>query len=491
MLSIVVYWVGWVIYTHYLHPLAKIPGPFWPSVSRTWLMYRMYKGDLEFHQRSMHHSFEYGPLVRIAPDEVHSSDPKAIPIIYRVQQPLEKTNFYLTFRPMIPGFSLDMFTDDSEKHHTAYRKIVGPVYTLTSMLKNEGALDKTANLFMERLGDFADRNESFDFGLWLEMFAFDNVGAVFFGKQFGFLEESTDYGGYINAVHTALPLNSFVAMAPFWIRPLLLNCGIVIPKIFKAVMAAAGIWETAVRETNMAQERSQDNTAKRNDILSQLLAIEQDKKSGLTIQGVHTEMWAAVTAGAESTAGALRAIFYYLMKHPETMAKLIRDVDTAFENGMLTHPVQYHQAMKLPYLNGVIREATRLFPPFGAPMPRYAPAKGLELSGYHVPAGTKVGMNASVVQYDKELFGEDAYAFRPDRWLESGDRYRAMDKAMLVFGAGTRTCIGKNLSNSEMYKLVPELLHRFSIEMAHDQPWKTRNATFVLQSNVICRFTRR
>jgi hypothetical protein len=54
----VLYWVTWAVYARILHPLAKIPGPFWPSVSRTWLMYRMYKGDLEFHMRSIHDRYE-------------------------------------------------------------------------------------------------------------------------------------------------------------------------------------------------------------------------------------------------------------------------------------------------------------------------------------------------------------------------------------------------------------------------------------------------
>jgi hypothetical protein len=55
----VLYWFGWVAYARFLHPLAKIPGPFWPSVSRTWLMYRMYKGDLEFHMRAIHDRYNW------------------------------------------------------------------------------------------------------------------------------------------------------------------------------------------------------------------------------------------------------------------------------------------------------------------------------------------------------------------------------------------------------------------------------------------------
>lgn len=54
---IVGYYVSWVIYSRTLHPLAKVPGPVWPAVSRTWLIYRMYQGDLETHMRAIHNRF--------------------------------------------------------------------------------------------------------------------------------------------------------------------------------------------------------------------------------------------------------------------------------------------------------------------------------------------------------------------------------------------------------------------------------------------------
>ncbi|KAF3001857.1 Cytochrome P450 monooxygenase acrts1 [Curvularia kusanoi] len=372
------------------------------------------------------------------------------------------------------------------------------------MLKNEGALDAVIEAFMYRLGEFADQKQAFDFGEWLEIatisirvvpdqrrFSFDGVGTVFFGQPFGFIKDSVDYGDYINAVHTAMPLNSVVAMAPLWLRPVLLYCGIAIPKVFKAIMAADGIRKTAIRETEIATARTTDFTSKRTDILSQLISIKNDKPGSLTTNDIHVEMWAAVIAGSDSTSGALRAIFYYLMKSPNAMRKLIEEIDDAFTEGTLTRPIQYNQAVKLPYLKAVIQEALRIFPPFAMPMPRYAPNEGLNLSGYHLKSGTKVGMNAMVVQFDKEIFGDDAHEFRPERWLQNKEKCREMERAMLVFGAGTRTCIGKHLSNAEMYKVVPEILRHFTVRMAHDQPWKTRNATFIMQSNVICKLERR
>jgi cytochrome P450 len=62
-----------------------------------------------------------------------------------------------------------------------------------------------------------------------------------------------------------------------------------------------------------------------------------------------------------------------------------------------------------------------------------------------IPAGYRVGVNAAVIHYNKNIFGDDADQFKPARWLE-GDQKR-MDKYMMHFGGGTRTCIGKNVSH--------------------------------------------
>jgi cytochrome P450 len=151
-------------------------------------------------------------------------------------------------------------------------------------------------------------------------------------------------------------------------------------------------------------------------------------------------------AGADSTAIALRAIFYYMMKNPSTLTKAQAEIDAAATAGSLSTPVKYNEASALPYLSAVIKEASRLFPSFQVSMQRYSPKQGITLSGIFIPAGLRVGMNPGVVQYDKGVFGEDAYEFSPERWLESEERSKAMDKAYVAFGVGTRTCTGKNVS---------------------------------------------
>ena len=149
-------------------------------------------------------------------------------------------------------------------------------------------------------------------------------------------------------------------------------------------------------------------------------------------------------AGADTTAIAINSILYHLMRNPTAYEKLTAEVDAAVADGTLSIPVAYAEAVKLPFLKACINEGMRLHPSVGLTMPRLVPAGGASISGFHFPGGYRVGVNGAVVQYDKDVFGPDAEKFNPDRWIE-GDAVR-MDKTMIQFGAGPRTCIGKNVS---------------------------------------------
>jgi hypothetical protein len=67
--AIIAYWILWIIYTRYLHPLAKFPGPFWASVSRIWTVLHVLPGDAEKTQMKLH--AKYG-LIR--PSTIVSTD---------------------------------------------------------------------------------------------------------------------------------------------------------------------------------------------------------------------------------------------------------------------------------------------------------------------------------------------------------------------------------------------------------------------------------
>jgi cytochrome P450 len=148
-------------------------------------------------------------------------------------------------------------------------------------------------------------------------------------------------------------------------------------------------------------------------------------------------------AGSDTTAMALRAIFYFVVKNPKSYAKLAEEIDAAKKAGRFSEVVEYQQALELPYLQAVIKEAMRLHPGVGVPLERVVPDGGAELCSQYLPAGTEVGINAWVVHRDEGVWGRDAHEFRPERWIDAEpEQLKKMEHCFFSFGGGARTCIG-------------------------------------------------
>lgn len=131
-----------------------------------------------------------------------------------------------------------------------------------------------------------------------------------------------------------------------------------------------------------------------------------------------------------------------------------------------------------------------MHPAIGLPLERYTPPSGATLCGFHLPPHTNVGMSAPLIHRNQSIYGPDADSFRPERWLESSpDQLRAMDRSFFVFGHGSRTCIGKNISMMEMGKLVPQILRKFDVEWASEKPdWDVKTYFFSRQTGLVTRF---
>lgn len=80
-----------------------------------------------------------------------------------------------------------------------------------------------------------------------------------------------------------------------------------------------------------------------------------------------------------------------------------------------------------------MKEAMRCHPGVSFPLERVVPEGGTILCGVHLPAGTIVGMNPAVVHHDKTIFGDDAEAFRPERWIKSSrEQISLMDRHLMT-----------------------------------------------------------
>lgn len=211
------------------------------------------------------------------------------------------------------------------------------------------------------------------------------------------------------------------------------------------------------------------------DLLSKFIQAKADHPEFMNDALVLTMTVSMPFAGSETTAISLSAVFYYLLKNPQCMKKLLKELDDKSREGFF-HDIEkghvtWTESQGLPYLDACIKEAFRLHPAPGLPMERIVPSKGAEIAGVFVKGGTIVGCNAWVIHRRREVFGEDVEVYNPERWMadETKDkdaeekRIKEMNRTMLQFGMGARTCIGKNISLLEIYKLVPTVLRRFEV----------------------------
>jgi cytochrome P450 len=236
-------------------------------------------------------------------------------------------------------------------------------------------------------------------------------------------------------------------------------------------------------------------TASQPDLLSKFMQAKSDHSDFMTETHVLTLAVSMAFAGSETTGISLSAVFYYLLKNPSTLSTLLKELDdharTGFFSNNTTGSVTWAESQKLPYLDAVVKEAFRLHPAPGLIIERVVPAQGAEIAGEFVKGGTIVGCNAWVVHRRKEVFGEDVDVFRPERWLadESRDeedekrRLKEMGSSMLQFGMGSRTCIGKNISLLEIYKLVPGVLRRFEVCTIFSIPTSLEDLGLLSDSN--------
>jgi len=155
----------------------------------------------------------------------------------------------------------------------------------------------------------------------------------------------------------------------------------------------------------------------------------------------------------------------YIMTSPRVYSTLQAEIDAAVRENRASRPViQSEEAESLPYLQAVIKEGLRIWPPGTGLLAKQVPAKGDIVNGVFLPGGTKIGVNMWALLRDPEVFGKDATSFRPERWLEAdAERYAKMEKVQeLVWGYGKYVCLGKSVAKIELNKIFFELLRSFN-----------------------------
>ena len=197
------------------------------------------------------------------------------------------------------------------------------------------------------------------------------------------------------------------------------------------------------------------------DLLSRLIAAMDEDGSQMTPKQLRDETMTLFLAGHETTALTLAWTWYLLAQNPAAESRLHDELTRALGN----RAARPEDLESLPYLDAVIREALRLYPP--AYIVGRLAIEPFELGGFSFPAGTTVLMSQWIMHRDPCYFAEPD-VFRPERWLD-GLAARLPAHAYFPFGGGPRRCIGQGFAMMEAALVTATLARRFHFELVAKQ----------------------
>jgi len=194
---------------------------------------------------------------------------------------------------------------------------------------------------------------------------------------------------------------------------------------------------------------------------------------------IDSELIIALVAGSDTTSTSVQSTLLAIITNPQVYTTLRAEISRAVASGNVSYPViRDSEAKQLAYLQACVMEGLRKFPPLSQLRERVVPEGGDTLGAYHIPAGTYVGLNAWGTQLNKDVYGDDADLFRPERWLEESDpeRLKAMYQTHgLIFGHGATKCLGASMAVMEITKVIFEVLRNFEVTVANPyRPWVSR-----------------
>jgi cytochrome P450 len=201
------------------------------------------------------------------------------------------------------------------------------------------------------------------------------------------------------------------------------------------------------------------------DLLSMLLAAQDEDGGFMTDRQIRDEALTLFVAGHETTAVALTWAWYLLSQNSQAESHFHAELEQVLDGRLPT----FGDLPRLRYTESVFAETLRLYPPAWG-IGRRALAN-FEIAGYTIPAGSIVAMSPWVVHRDPRWFPEPL-KFSPERWLvEDTTRPKF---SYFPFGGGARVCIGERFALAEGVLLLATLGQRWRFRLESGQRVETR-----------------
>ncbi|KAK2051337.1 putative benzoate 4-monooxygenase cytochrome P450 [Colletotrichum caudatum] len=439
--------------------LRQFAGPRWAAYSRLWLCKTIASGNLS--QILLHVNAQHGLTARVGPNHLVTRNPELSRKILAVGSKWRRAPWFdaIRFDPRV----YNIVSERDIGRHKRLHQRMSSGYAGKDIQGLEIAVD---GIIAEFVSAIEQR--------WLSFLTIVTITHLCFGKPMGFVRSDTEKYNFIGTIEAQLPIvqHFSVILVLNSVLRLLSSVPVLRRLVVPTANDRSGIGIIIKLSREVINDRLKTPEDQEADMLGSFM------KRGLTPDEAEMEISISLVAGSDTTATAMRATLLAVISTPTVYNRLQKEIDQAEARGLLSCPAKNSEAMQLPYLQAVIREGLRRFPPITQLRERESPPEGIQLSdGRFIPGGVYVGFNAWGTQLNP-VFGEDAHVFRPERWLsesysDGGQRLLAMGKVHeLIFGYGMTKCLGIPIAMINLNKVFIEFFRRYDIEcINHQKPW--------------------
>ncbi|KAI0682151.1 high nitrogen upregulated cytochrome P450 monooxygenase 2 [Cerioporus squamosus] len=441
------------------HPLWHYAGPFWCRTTKLWHAALATTGRQPTYLQRLHE--KYGDVVRIGPNDLSIRDPSVISALMGSSGVGKGPNFIgaMLTETNIPMVGI-MDVDEHLRRRRAWNRGLGPA----ALKEYEHLIVRRARQLVDRLGE---QDGEVNIGKWLNYFSYDIMSDMTFGGGSELLQEG-DKNNVWRVLEEGVVPATFMAQVP-WL-------GLYVAHIPAAVKALDAFLQLGKEFAMRRIERGSTTP----DLFHYLNNEDLPDKPQPPLQQLVDDGILAIVAGADTVSSAMTSIFYCLLTHPETYRRLQEEVDRFYPLGEDAFNPKHHRDMI--YLQAVIHEAIRLYPPILTSSPRKVPqsSPGVHAGSLYLPPGTSFPIPPFSLHRDPRNFTHPSSHW-PERWLIASGHLALSDappaktpplrtfthneSAFLAFSHGPMNCAGKGLAMAELRTVVCAVLQRYELRL--------------------------
>ncbi|KAF9227302.1 cytochrome P450 [Gyrodon lividus] len=385
--------------------------------------------------------------------------------------------------------------------HKRQRRVATPAFSIQNLRALVPLVFRKGNELQEKWRELLDgmcpaedEGVEIDVCHWISRATFDVIGLAGFDYHFNAIQNESDelFAAYKEMFEIAVSQGDGFRTVLGIYFPLL---NVLFPdqrvKTVKRCQAVihrvAGKLVQSKKARIMEGEKSGSSYAEK-DLLTLLLksnvATDLPPDQRISDEDILHNINTFMFAGSDTTSLALTWTLLLLARHPDMQTRLRAELlsiapSTPISRLTTDEIGSLHVALSnLPYLNNVTRESLRLIPPVHSSLRVATQDDEIPISypvhlndgnvsdqrSIRIPKGSFVHVPVEALNLDKEIWGDDAWEFDPDRWDHLSEAVRALPglySNLLTFSAGPRSCIGMRFSMIEMKTFLYILLTNF------------------------------